>query len=238
MISVIIPVLNEAERLGSLLMCLADQPGPKEIIVVDGGSDDASTGIAAGFGARVLVSHRGRGQQLAAGAAISRGDILLFLHADTRLPPGALSSIQRMLAAHPSAPGGNFRLLFDGDGSFDRWLERFYSWIRSHGFYYGDSGIFMRQRSYRRIGGFRPIPVMEDYDLVRRMETMGHTLCVEHPPLVTSSRRFHGRHPFAIFLGWVRIHLLFHLGVAPDRLARIYDNERRRERRATVRIDS
>ncbi len=89
----------------------------------------------------------------------------------------------------------------------------------------------MRQCNYRHIGGFRPIPVMEDYDLVRRMEDAGPTLCVEHPPLVTSSRRFRGRHSLAIFLGWVRIHLLFHLGVAPDRLARIYDNERRSEHR-------
>jgi len=236
-ISVVVPVLNEAERLGGLLASLSDQAGQKEVIVVDGGSSDASASIAASFGARVIASRKGRGQQLAVGASVSRGDVLLFLHADTRLPPGALMAMQRALDAHPDAPGGNFRLLFDGDRRFDRWLEGFYRWIRGRGFYYGDSGIFMRQRSYRRIGGFLPIPVMEDYDLVRRMEAVGQTLCVEHPPLVTSSRRFHGRHPLAIFLGWIRIHLLFHLGVAPDRLARIYDNERRRECRANARTD-
>ena len=88
------------------------------------------------------------------------------------------------------------------------------------------------------MGGFRSIPIMEDYDLVRRLEAEGQTLCVEYPPLITSSRRFRGRHPLAIFLGWVRIHLLFHMGVAPNRLARLYDNERRREHRAALRTDT
>lgn len=235
MISIVIPVLNEADRLDQLLASLPHQTEHTEVIVVDGGSDDGSPEVASNFGARVIVSRRGRGQQLAAGAAIARGEVLLFLHADTQLPCRALVSMRRLLEAHPGAPGGNFRLLFDGDSRFDRWLERFYCWIRSHGVYYGDSGIFVRRSCYRRIGGIRPIPVMEDYDLVRRMEAAGQTLCVEQPPLVTSSRRFHGRHPLAIFVGWVRIHLLFHLGVEPDRLASIYDNERRRERRANGR---
>jgi hypothetical protein len=116
--------------------------------------------------------------------------------------------------------------------ALDRWLEGFYAWLRSHGLYYGDSGIFLWCDCYRRLGGFRPIPVMEDYDLVQRMEAAGPTVCVQQPPLMTSSRRFHGRHPLAIFLGWVWIHLLFSLGVAPSRLARLYDNERRRQRPA------
>ncbi len=220
MISVVIPVLNEAERLGILLAALKDQSEHAEVIVVDGGSDDGSADLAASLGAWVATASRGRGQQLAIGAAAARGEVLLFLHADASLPAGALAAMQRMLEAHPDAPGGNFRLLFDGDARFDRWLEGFYRWIRSHGLYYGDSGIFVRQQCYQHMGGFRPIPVMEDYDLVRRMEAAGRTLCVEHPPLVTSSRRFHGRHPLAIFFGWVRIHLLFHLGVAPHRLVR------------------
>jgi rSAM/selenodomain-associated transferase 2 len=231
-VSVVIPVLNEASRLRDLIAALIEEPERPEIIVVDGGSTDDSRSVANAMGARVLATARGRGQQLAAGAAAAQGDILWFLHADTLYPRGALGAMQSALADSPAAPGGNFQLLFDGNRRFDRWLERFYRWIRSHGLYYGDSGIFIRSFWYRRLGGYRPIPVMEDYDLVRRMEAEGPTVCVKSPPLVTSSRRFRGRHPVAIFLGWVRIHLLFHLGVSAKRLARIYDNERRRENRA------
>ncbi|MEA3410177.1 MAG: TIGR04283 family arsenosugar biosynthesis glycosyltransferase [Pseudomonadota bacterium] len=230
-VSVIIPVLNEARNLALLLVALDAETVSHEVIVVDGGSSDGSVDIVGGLGVRVLRGPRGRGQQLAAGAVEARGDTLLFLHADTRLPSGALSAMTRALHAHPDAPGGNFRILFDGDRRFDRWLEGFYAWIRSRGFYYGDSGIFVRHDVFRRLGGIRPIPVMEDYDLVRRLEAAGPTLCLGEPPLVSSSRRFRGRHPTAIFLGWVRIHVLFHLGVAPVRLARLYDNERRRQQR-------
>ena len=87
-------------------------------------------------------------------------------------------------------------------------------------------------------GKLAPKPIAVREEAVRRMEAAGRTLCVKHPPLVTSSRRFRGRHPIAIVFGWVRIHLLFYLGVAPQRLARIYDNERRRERRTTPRTDA
>ena len=125
-----------------------------------------------------------------------------------------------MLAARPEAIGGNFRLDFDGETGFDKWLEQFYAWIRARGFYYGDSGIFVRRAVYERLGGMRPIALMEDYDFVRRPARFGPTICINDPPLVTSSRRFAGRSPAAIVLGWLEIHALFHLGVSPDRLAR------------------
>ncbi len=129
-----------------------------------------------------------------------------------------------MLAARPEAVGGNFRLDFDGGTGFDAWLTRFYAWIRARGFYYGDSGIFVRRSVYQLLGGMRPIALMEDYDFVRRLERAGPTICIDDPPLVTSSKRFAGRSPVAIVAGWLRIHALFHLGVSPDRLARIYDS--------------
>ncbi len=97
----------------------------------------------------------------------------------------------------------------------------------SSGLYYGDSGIFVRARIYRALGGIRPLAVMEDYDFSRRLERAGPTCCIAEPPLVTSSRRFHGRRPAAIVWGWLKIHALYHLGVAPARLARLYDSERR-----------
>lgn len=137
-------------------------------------------------------------------------------------------AIERLLAARPEVPGGNFRLVFDGDTGFDRWLAGFYALIRRGGLYYGDSGIFVRRRVLEAIGGVRPLALMEDYDLVRRLERAGPTACIADPPLVTSSRRFAGRRPPAIVWGWVRVHALYVLGAAPARLAEIYDSERRR----------
>ncbi len=170
---------------------------------------------------------RGRGAQLAAGASRAKGDVLLFLHADSAVPAGALASIQETLAARPAVMGGNFRLLFDGDDKFSRWVCGFYRWIRQRGFYYGDSGIFVRRRAYRALGGFRPIALMEDYDFTRRLEEFGETCCIENPPLVTSSRRFRGRRPAAIVGGWLFLHGLYHMGVPADWLASLYNSERR-----------
>ncbi|MCP5366894.1 MAG: TIGR04283 family arsenosugar biosynthesis glycosyltransferase [Hyphomicrobiales bacterium] len=230
MISVIIPVLNEAPRLPGLLAALAAEAEPHEVLVVDGGSDDDSAGIARRSGtARVLAAARGRGPQLAAGAAAARGAVLLFLHADSRFPRGGLAAVARALERAPAAPGGNFRLLFDGDDPFSRWLEGFYAAIRARGFYYGDSGIFVRRTVLAALGGIRPLALMEDYDLARRLERAGPTLCIGEPPLVTSSRRFHGRTRAAIVAGWLRIHALHHLRLSDRLLARLYDSERRGE---------
>lgn len=232
-ISVIIPTLNEAHRLPSLLSRLRDESADIEIIVVDGGSRDDTRAAAKAAGARVLSAARGRGQQLHAGAEAASGDILWFLHADTTYPSGGLRQIERVLSDDPATIGGNFRLLFDGPDAFSRWLDGFYRWIRAHGVYYGDSAVFVRRRAYQALGGIRPIALMEDYDFNRRMEKAGRTCCIADPPLVTSSRRFAGRRPTAIVWGWVKIHLLFYLGVSPDRLARLYDSHRRRGNRRT-----
>ncbi len=222
MISIVIPTLNEARHLPHLLADLRAGGAPAEIIVADGGSTDETREVAREMGAYVIRAARGRGHQIAAGTAAARGETLLFLHADSRFPSRGLARIDELLAAWPESVGGNFRLDFDGETGFDAWLERFYAWIRARGFYYGDSGIFVRRAVYERIGGVRPIALMEDYDFVRRLERAGPTICINDPPLVTSSRRFAGRSPAAIVLGWLKIHALFHLGVSPDRLARLY----------------
>ncbi len=226
MISVIVPALNEAARLPGLLAALDAESEPHEVIVVDGGSVDDTLSIARAAGARVIEASRGRGGQLAAGAAAARGEVLLFLHADSRFPAGGLAAIAHRLGTAPAAPGGNFRLIFDGEDGFSRWLTGFYGWIRRRGLYYGDSGIFVRRAVHDRLGGIRPIALMEDYDFVRRLERAGPTCCIADPPLVTSARRFEGRRPAAIVLGWLTIHALFALGVAPERLARMYDGRR------------
>ena len=163
LISVIIPALNEAERLPALLECLAEEAVATELIVADGGSEDGTAEIASSLGAKVLKAPRGRGQQLAAGCALARGDAMLQLHADTDFPRGGLVALRDALASNPKIVGGNFRILFDGGTEFDEWLNGFYAWFRGHGIYYGDSGIFTRRQglsshwrcsSNRSDGGF------------------------------------------------------------------------------------
>ena len=224
----IIPTLNEAAHLPRLLKSLRAQDRACEIVVVDGGSTDGTPEAARARGATLLSSAPGRGRQLAKGAGAAGGEVLLFLHADCRFPDGGLAAIETALSTSPGIVGGNFRLLFDGDDRFSRWLEGFYARIRSRGLYYGDSAVFVRREVYRALGGIRPIALMEDYDFTRRLERFGATCCIAEPPLVTSSRRFRGRHPAAIVWGWLELHALYHLGVAPERLADLYDSQRER----------
>jgi rSAM/selenodomain-associated transferase 2 len=221
-ISIIIPTLDEERSLPPLLDAIRQQRAAHEVIVVDGGSQDRTPEVARHSGVRTVVSRPGRGAGISIGAEASRGDVLFFLHADSTLLPGALDRINEVLSTDANIIGGNFRLVFDGGTDFSRWLTGFYARIRSIGFYYGDSGIFVRRSVYEALGGFRPIPVMEDLDFVRRLERFGRTRCIKDPPLVTSSRRFERRHPLEIVYGWVKIHALFWLGVSPDWLVEIY----------------
>ncbi len=225
-ISIIIPVLDEAGRIGPLVRDLLTRNPSPEVLVIDGGSTDATVIEATFAGAHVLEAPRGRGRQLSIGAQAASGDVLLFLHADTRLGKGALSALCRALS-DPAVTGGNFRILFDGTDRFSRWLEGFYAWFRRLGLYYGDSAIFVRRNVYDALGGMRPVELMEDFDFNRRLERHGGTICIVDPPVTSSSRRFHGRRPVAIVTGWLWIHLLYYLKVRPAALARLYDSERR-----------
>lgn len=225
-ISIIIPTLNEADCLPTLLEALAAEKVPTEVIIVDGGSSDGTVEIAAELAVErrhtVLRAAPGRGSQLAFGAKRARGDILLFLHADTTFPAGGLRRIVEGLQGSPDAVGGNFRLVFDGQDGFSRWLTGFYAWIRRRGLYYGDSAVFVRRAVYGKLGGIRPLALMEDFDFNRRLERAGPTLCIADPALVTSSRKFRGRSPVSIVAGWLVIHALYYLGVSPKRLAAFY----------------
>ncbi len=223
MISIIIPVINEADNLNRLLPVLRSSLVPHEVIVVDGGSTDGSDAVAEQHGATALSAPRGRGTQLQAGVAVSSGQTLLFLHADTDFDTRGLAAMVCALGANPNLVGGNFLVIFEGDREFCQDLTRFYAWMRRRGNYYGDSAIFVRRSVYDRLGGIRGIPLMEDYDFVRRMERAGRTICIQEPPVITSSRRFEGRTWPNIVWGWIKMHALYALGVSPARLARMYE---------------
>ncbi len=226
-VSVVIPTWNEANRIGPLVERLANSGEVDEVVVADAGSPDGTAAIAASAGARIVRSAQGRGPQLCAGAQAARGDVLIFLHADTQLPDGAVKAVHAALR-DPEVIGGNFRVVFDGDSSFADWLTGFYAWFRRKGLYYGDSVMFLRRDVYRALGGFRPLELMEDYDLNRRMERHGGTVCIQNPPVVTSSRRFEGRRPAAIFCQWLFMHALFYVRVPAAFLSRAYDSRRER----------
>lgn len=222
MITVIIPTRNEAVNLERLLARLGRSSVEHEIFVVDASDDNATTQIAEAAGIACLSSAQGRGEQLAAGARESRGDILFFLHADTAFEDDPLAAIESRLNNDLDLAGGNFALLFDGDRPFDRFTEWLCRAARLFGVYYGDSGIFVRKEVYDRLGGISPLPVMEDYDFVRRLERRYRTCYVTAMRLTTSSRKFQGRSPVAIVLHWIKMHVLFALGSSPERLRRAY----------------
>ena len=137
-----------------------------------------------------------------------------------------MSRIRETLTAAPNYVEGNFRLLFDGEDRFSRWLTGFYAWMRRHDLYYGDSAVFVRRTVYDELGGIRPLALMEDFDFTRRLERFGETCSIEDPPLVTSSRRFVGRHPVGIFVGWLVVHALYYLRSPTERLAGLYYGRR------------
>jgi rSAM/selenodomain-associated transferase 2 len=219
-LSVIIPTLEEEAALGPTLDALARVRGLLEVLVVDGGSRDGTLAVARAHGARALMAERGRGAQLHAGAATARGAVLWFLHADTVVPAEASERIAAALR-DPAVVGGNFRLRFDGTGLAARFLtglQPVFGWL---GLCYGDSAIFVRREAYDAVGGFRPWPLFEDLDLVRRLRRHGR---LAHVPVavVASSRRFAGRSFALTFAHWVGLQMLYWLGVSPVRLARHY----------------
>ena len=226
LISVVVPVLNEAAALPALLDHLAQLDGLWEIVVCDGESTDATTDVVETHRAQpaLVRAARGRAAQMNAGAATARGDVLLFLHADTRLPDGAYAELARALA-DTTVLGGNFTLRFDGGDRFSRILGAWYALQRRTHVYYGDSAIWLRREAFDRVGGFRALPIMEDYDLVRRMERAGRTACLPGPA-VTSARRWKRLGLPRTIASWIVIRWLFVAGASPARLARLYPNVR------------
>jgi rSAM/selenodomain-associated transferase 2 len=222
MVSIVVPAFNEEQAIGATLSSLLRLRPPCEIIVADGGSTDATCAIAARLNVPVVKTQKGRGIQLAAGAARCRGNVLWFVHADTLVPPQAAERMAAVLEDRQII-GGNFEVDFAGSGSGARFLTRLYPHLRLLGLRYGDSGIFVRREVYDRAGGFQPYPLFEDLDLLRRIRRFGRLACVPCR-LRTSGRRFEGKSFPLMFARWTALQVGYWAGVSPHRLAAWYSS--------------
>ena len=219
-ISVVIPALDEEKRLPAAIQSVR---ADADVIVVDGGSRDATRAVAAAEGARVLESPRGRGRQLDEGARAATGDWLVFLHADTRLEAGwadALVSLPEDVA------GGAFRLAIDSDRLAFRIVERAVrARVRLFALPYGDQGLFVRREAYARVGGMPHLPLMEDVAFVKRLRRAGR-LAFLPVRAFTSARRWERDGVLrATLRNWWLVGL-YAAGRSPERLAQLYPPER------------
>ena len=219
-LSVCIPTLNEADRVAATLATLQDLEGV-EVIVGDGGSTDATAEVARGCGARLVTASGGRAAQLNAAAAVASGRYLLFLHADTRLPDGWAALVRGALA-DPMVSAGAFRFATDGTGP----LLRMVTWganLRSRlgQLPYGDQGLFTTRRRFRQMDGFAALPIMEDYEWVRRMRRRGRVVTLP-AAAVTSARRWQRLGVWRVLVRNQCMIAGYLAGVDPARLARYY----------------
>jgi rSAM/selenodomain-associated transferase 2 len=222
MLSVIIPVLNEAPNLERLLPDLPDKCPGAEVIVVDGGSTDGTLQVVERFPfARPVMSPRGRARQMNAGAHEAQGEVLLFLHADTVLPHGATEAIREALA-DPHIVGGRFDINLESPRLAIQVIAFFMN-LRSRltRIATGDQAIFVRQKMFAEMGGYHDIPLMEDVEFTKRLKRRGHIACL--PLRVTASVRKWEQEGLlrTVLLMWT-LRLLYFFGVSPARLHLLY----------------
>jgi rSAM/selenodomain-associated transferase 2 len=226
MVSVVIPTYNEEASIAAVLDRLKRVRGDFEVLVADGSSTDRTAEIVRELAGayphplHLVESVRNRAVQLNQAAQQAGGDSLLFLHADIFVPAETVEAVERSLC-DPAVIGGNFQIVFEGN----TFVESFFTWCyrvrRPFGIYYGDSGVFVRREIFDRLGGFNPIPIMDDYEFVRRMERAGRTVCLD-PPMLVSDRRWRVQGLLPTLFSWVWIQTLFSLGVPAEHLARWY----------------
>ncbi len=227
-ISIIIPVLNEAKNIQDTLGLIQNhiKSSDIEIIVVDGGSTDRTVSIAKELGVIVIDSPaRGRANQMNAGAAMATGDILLFLHADTRLPNNYAQLIENTLM-QPNAIAGAFELAIDSQQKSLRFIEALVK-MRSHLFSlpYGDQALFMRRSTFNNVGGFPDLAIMEDFALVKHLKRYGK-IAIVPAAVTTSSRRWDKLGVWRTTLINQLIIIGYYLGISPDRLRKFDSSQR------------
>lgn len=220
-LSIVVPMLDEAESLPQLLPHLqALQRDGAEVTLVDGGSSDGSAEMAVAAGLSVVRSEAGRARQMNAGAAQAKGDAILFLHADTVLPAGAIALVQQGLAGDRC--WGRFDVRISGRSPMLRVVAALMN-LRSclSGIATGDQAMFMTRRTFNEVGGFPELPLMEDIELSKRLRKRSRPVCLR-TPLTTSGRRWESRGVWkTIFLMW-RLRWAYWRGASAAAIAEAY----------------
>lgn len=223
-LSIIIPVLNEANSIQAVLQTIqtdCHNSQSIEIIVSDGGSQDQTAELAKQSGVTVITTQAGRAHQMNTGASYAAGKVLLFLHADTRLPHGFDTYIRQTLM-QPETIAGAFQLQIDGKEPGLRWVE----WgvmVRSHLLQlpYGDQALFLKAETFQQLQGFPELPIMEDFVFVRRLQAIGK-IAIAPAPVITSARRWQKVGIFKTTLINQLVILSYCLGVPLTQIARWY----------------
>ena len=223
MIGAVIPTLNEVQTLPGLLADLGRVAAPLDVVVADGGSTDGTLAAAAAAGVRGIAAGRGRAAQMNAGARAARGEWLLFLHADCRLPPLARRVLLAAVVDVPELDAAVFRFAIDLPPRWKRFIELGQTLRQAlYGLPYGDQGLLVRRSLFEGVGGFPELPLLEDVALLRalRRRTRVRTLPAA---LVTSGRRYRRDGVVRTWLKHTGIIFLYLAGVSPRRLARWRD---------------
>jgi rSAM/selenodomain-associated transferase 2 len=225
-ISIVIPTLNEAPNLERMLPVLVARFPGAEVILVDGGSTDATAAIAARSPqVHFISSPRGRARQMNAGERAARGDVLLFLHADTILPDGALAAVEAA-TRDPGVVAGRFDVRFDNPGRVFRMIAWFMNErSRLSGIATGDQAIFVCREPFEALGGYPDMPLMEDVELCRRLKRRGHVAALRLS-VTTSARKWEREGVVRTILLMWTIRFLYMVGVPPARLHRWYYRRR------------
>jgi rSAM/selenodomain-associated transferase 2 len=220
-LSIIVPAFDEAAIIAGALQALAPfRRRGAEVIVVDGGSRDETTELARPHADRVITAARGRGAQMNAGAGIARGEVLLFLHADTTLPPDADQLVLRALAG--ANAWGRFDAHIEGRSPLLALVAALMNWrSRLTGIATGDQAMFVSRKTFTEAGGFPEMPLMEDIVLSQRLKRIARPICLA-AQVVTSGRRWERHGVVRTMLTMWRLRLAFFLGADPAALARRY----------------
>jgi rSAM/selenodomain-associated transferase 2 len=223
-VSIIIPVLNEAANISGIIGHLrtVNFRHDAEIIVVDGDPQGSTVQAIEDKDVRTMISSPGRARQMNLGASAASGDMLLFLHADTRLPENALASLTAAIR-DGNFVAGAFDLGFDTERTIFRITERYVFYrTRLTRVPFGDQAIFVKREYFSRIGGFHDIPIMEDVELMKRIKKRGDRIIIIPNKVMTSPRRYEREGiVYCTFRNWI-LQLLYALGASPERLVKWY----------------